>query len=121
MERPTTELTLPESKAKIVIYSFLTGGDFRKIQRQLLKDLKITEKQVQSGNFFEDISASVGLDQQDLVLEFLIKEATDSSGKKVENIKEFVYNLSIPDSNFLYQTSSKITAGSNLSKELKKK
>jgi len=120
MERATTEITLPESKAKVVLYSYLTGGEFRDIQRRLADKVAI---QVEDGKVRElqGMQASMMIDEADFTVDFLVKEIFTADGAKVEDVKTFIYNLSIDDNKFIFDKAGEISAASTLSKEAKKK
>ena len=120
MERPIIELTLPECQARVILYQFLVNGEYREIQRSLLKDVKIDTKnpeQVEIG----ELSGQFALDQQDLTLSFLIKEIFTQDGTKVEDTKAFVYTLSVDDASILYEKINELSEASKLTKEAKKK
>lgn len=119
MERKTIELILPESKAKVVLYEFLTGGDFRAIQKKLLGSTNISLQDVKAPN---DISGAALMDADDFTAKILIKSIAIGDGpEEVTDVDKFVYNLSIIDSNTLFEKVREISNASNLSSEAKKK
>lgn len=120
MERPTIEVVLPESKAKVVMFTFLRNGDFRKIQRRLFEGVTIDLK---SGSEPElnKLQGSTALDHQEMVLSLLISEAFLQDGSRVDSLDQFVYDLSIEDANILYAKADELSNSSKLSAEAKKK
>lgn len=121
MERQTINLILPESKAKVILYTYISNGQFRQIQKELFKDIKAPSDPAEIKKVLANMSASRGFDQQDIALRFLIKEAFYKDGKKVENIDEFLFDLRVTDGNILYDKVREALEESNLKPELKKK
>ena len=118
--RETKEVLLPVSKAKVVVYTYLTFGEIRQINRVPTSHASVT--------FNEDnkptvsaIPGTVGEEMQDLTFSFLVKEITDSEGKAVEDKKSFINNLRQEDGEFLLQVLDEVSQGSSLSAEGKKK
>ena len=117
MERQTIELILPESNAKVILYEFLTGGDFRAIQKKLLESTSINIKDVKAP---KDISGAAIMEADDFTARLAVKSITDSD-KPISDIETFMYNLSIKDSSVLFEQVRKISTASNLSIAAKKK
>lgn len=120
MDRPTIEIILPESKSKVSMYTYLTSGQYREIQKSLLKEVKVDPNKGQDQKIGE-ISADVVFEQQDAICKFLIKEISDNEGKKIDDIGAFIYDLSIKDGNTLYAKVNEIDSNSRLGAEGKKK
>lgn len=121
-DRPTEDIKLAESGATVTLYSSMTTGDYRKIQRAVMDGMKVKfdAKDPQNPDI-QDISGSVTMDQEEAVLKCLLVRIVDKDGNEVENTQEFVYNLPIPDGNDLYEKVNELSASSSLSKEAKKK
>ena len=115
--RETITLTLPESKAKVTLYAYLTGGDFRAVQNKLLSTTDITLEDAEN---LKSIPGSAIMDADDFMVKLLIKEITNEAGV-VANLDEYVYNLSIADSNVLFDKARGISNASSLSPDAKKK
>lgn len=120
MNRPTTELILPELKAKVTFYTYLNISEFRQLQRSILKGVTIDPSKPEGENVSE-IPADLIYEQQDLALKFLIKEIHTKEGKLVSDIKQFTDNLSLKDGELLYNEINKINRSSDLTPEAKKK
>lgn len=121
-DRPTEDLKLEESGAVITLYSNITTGDFRKIQRTIITEMKVridpsnpTESKIQ------DISGAVAMDEEDVVLECLLVKIVDKEGNNVENMKKFIYDLPVNDGNALYDRINAVSAKSSMEKSRKKK
>ena len=124
--RPTIEFTLPDSQARVVMYSFFRGGDYRELQKELLKTIQIDINPARESKNVEDakidkVSGSITLQQEELALRYLIKEIIKVGGEKVVDIADFVYNCSIEDNEFVYDKADEVTRKSRLSAESKKK
>lgn len=121
-DRPTEELKLTESGAVVTLYSTVTTGDYRKIQRAVMEGMKVRYNTKDPTNpDIQDISGSVTMDQEEVVLSCLLVKIVKEDGTEVENIKEFIYNLPVPDGTALYEKVNELSANSSLSKEAKKK
>lgn len=126
-ERTTIELSLPDSGATVFMYETLTIGDSRKIQRTMMSEIKMditadVEGGDNKGSVTSDkISGAIVMDQQEAVLKLLIHKIVDKDGKTVENIEDFIYNLSLKDGRLVYKKVEDIDAGSTLSVSDKKK
>lgn len=123
MERTTKELILPSSQCKVVLYDTLVSGDFKKLQRKILENIKIdlNSEAADLPKELKDIPAVVAVDNQEFTLKLLIKEIFDKSGEKIVDIDSFLYNLPIQDSTFLDNNVAEISKSSQLSTEDKKK
>lgn len=125
-ERPTIEFQLPDSLAKVTMFSFIRGGDYRELQKELLKAIQIDVNVARETKKMEDVrmdkvSGDVTLVQEELALKYLIKEITTEGGEKIVDLTKFVYNCSIEDNEFIYDKADEITRKSRLSAESKKK
>lgn len=123
MERTTKELILPSSQCKVVLYDTLVSGDFKKLQRKILENIKIdlNSEAADLPKELKDIPAVVAVDNQEFTLKLLIKEIFDKSGEKIVDIDSFLYNLPIQDSTFLDNNVAEISKSSQLSTDDKKK
>lgn len=129
--RPVTEIVLPESQAKVVLYQYLTGGQYRDIQKGLFKNTSIDASglgvnkeeraEVLSKELLKNVPAAILFEQSELTLQFLIKEIHDQQGTKIDDHKAFVYNLTQKDSDFLYSKADELEQASRLGDEVKKK
>lgn len=122
-ERPTVDVILPISHAKVTLYTFLRNGDFRLIQRRLADTIKFKVQRPNDGEkpVTPELSGGAAILEQDFTLELLTKEVIDANGNKVENISSFYYNLQISDGEALYVKVNELTTDSTLSSERKKK
>ena len=118
MEKTTHEIILPDSQAKVVFYDFLSTGDVRKIRRAIAETMLINVKDGDA--IVAPISGGVGMAQEDIVLECVIKEII-YEGAVVSDVKQFIYDLSIKDGDLIYSEANRISTDSELSKEAKKK
>jgi hypothetical protein len=121
MDRPTVDVTLNHSQARVVLYTYLRNGDFRTIQKRLASDIKYSPKKDDEDIKTPEISASLVFEEQDITLELLVKEVFDKDGNQVTNIKDFLYDLRIEDGNQLYDEVNRITKDSSMTPEDKKK
>src|SRR5882672_3016462 len=112
MERPTLELLLPQSKAKVVLYKYLSNGQFNDIQKSLLSNVKINMSDLSDDDAknaevlkksMNDIPANLAFNQGELLQKFIIKEIYNEDGTIVltESIVQFVYDLPISDGQLL--------------------
>lgn len=119
--RPTTEIVLPDSQAKFNLYTYLRHGDSRKLLAKITDSVEVStnseDKKVKVGK----IMGSVAVEQEDYALELMTKEAFDKDGKKVEDITEFIYNLTQRDGDILIKKVNELTNSSTLNEESKKK
>ena len=122
MDRTTVEFTLPESKVKCILYDLLSHGDYRAIQNKIADQIKLNLK----GSSQEDVevrelSGSVALIEDDLLVKLLLKEAIYESGETIVDHDSFVYNLSMRDGKALYSKCKEIASNSEIKPEDKKK
>ena len=131
MERPTIELLLPISGARVVLYQYMTTGQFRDLQKALVKDVqfdlskldpneKDQEKTAKSVEI-KSISPVIGYEQEEMVLKFLVKEIIAKEGNTITDITAFVYDLPRSDGDLLYKKINELENKSSLSEEAKKK
>ncbi len=129
MDRQTTTITLPDSSAVVTLYAQFTYGDFRLIQKKMLETVKIDLSGVDSGSDGKDLMRSglkevpgtIAFDEQELTLTLLIKSVVASDGTSINDINQFIYNISMTDGNFLQAKVEEISKTSSLSSENKKK
>ncbi len=117
MERLTIEVELLDSGAKAVLYESLRHGDFRNLQKKLLQDIRVDIDGSRSGG----LNAVTAFEENDMVLEMLLKDIIDKDGSSVEDKMDFVFNLSIADGRILMAKVKEISDDSALSAEAKKK
>lgn len=121
-DRPTVELKLPETEAVVTLYGNMTTGDYRKIQRAVMNEMKVKVNPSDPSNpDIQDISGAVTMDQEEAVLDCLLVSATDKDGNQIENLRQFVYNLPIKDGDVLYAKVNELSANSSMGKDRKKK
>lgn len=121
MERPTTELILPVSKAKVVLFTYLTNGEYKNLQRELFKSIQIDPNVPMEEQKVEKLSATLALDQTEFATKYLVKEIFNEDGTKVENVDDFIFNLRIEDGNVLSDKVRELDDSSRLSEKAKKK
>jgi hypothetical protein len=119
MERPTKEITLPASKARIVLYTYFTIGDRRKISRATLSGMQMT-LDPSNPQTNQTISGESIIDAEEIAFSCIIKEAW-SNGEKVENLAEFIENLPDADGIILKDQVNELDKASGLSADQKKK
>lgn len=131
---PTKKITLPDSKITLELYSFLSGGEERDIQKLLMASGAMQEianagekikKDSEPGKLLENIDNKTFLtiyDMQDLAISFAFIAAYAESGEKivVDDLKLFVRDLPTKDSDVLYNTIQDIINDSSMKKEEKK-
>lgn len=118
MERETTKITLPASKAVVEMYTYLTTGEHRKVKRTVYKEMRLSVKDKKAD--VQDITGEFMMDSEDIALECLIKSITDKDDKEIKNVMEFVSGLRVEDGDVLYNKIEEITGGSVLGVEEKK-
>lgn len=124
--RPTIEIVLPDCGAKVVMYSFIRGGDYREIQKSLLNAVLVdindaTESHDMKDAKIDKLSGAVTLEQEEMALRYIVKEVITAEGERVDDAMAFIYNSSIEDNEFVYAKANEITRKSRLSAESKKK
>lgn len=124
MERPTEVIQLPDSGANVTIYTYITGGQSRDLQKALLKgvNININEASKDPKNLdLGEIPALIALEQEDMALNFLVKSIALQDGTIVTDIPKFVYDLTENDDKILRDRINTLTSASKLSEEVKKK
>ncbi len=115
---PTVDLKLPISGQTVVLYSYITMGQQRELQRILMPEgtFDMEGGQVKSKGFTMD-----NFDKWQLKsMEFLIKELKTSDGSKPFS-QEWFNDLPLKDGQALYNKVGEIVGGSNLLEADKKK
>lgn len=122
-ERPTVEIVLPYSKAKVMLFEYLRNGDFRLIQRRLADTIKFKiEKPVEGEKpKVPEFSGGAAVLEQDYTLELLTQKILGKDGVEVKDVAGFYYNIRKEDGEVLYAKVNELTEGSYLSEERKKK
>lgn len=124
-DRATIPLSLPESGATIHLYEFMVSGDYRRLQRKLLDNVRIklnlkstNPKDIPDVN---DVPGSITMDDQDEAVRILVQKITDKDGNPVPNIEQYIYDLPMGDGDLLFARVKEITDASRLSPADKKK
>lgn len=119
-DRPSKQITLPDSGAVITFFSYLTFGEYRQIMKAVLKNIEIEAKP--SEVVAPKLSAMMVYEEQDMVFSILIQRVM-VSGKELskEEYSAFVSNLSIQDGTYLFNELDKVSENSRLTQEAKKK
>lgn len=118
--RPTTEVVLPNSKIKVVLYNKLTYAQHRQLRRIALDAMKFKLDIETQKPDVEDISASFQMDAEDKALSFLVKSASSQEGQEIEP-SQLVDLIDETDGDLLYAKINELTGSSSLSEEDKKK
>lgn len=118
-DRPTVEVILPRTGARVVLYEFLLNREMREVKKKLLSQAKVTVSENKEVKM-DDFDPSITVDMQDMTIKLLIKEAY-LDGVQVEDVVAFVDNLPSDDGDVLYSQADEITRGSKLTQEKKKK
>lgn len=117
MDRPTTEIILPNSGATVVLYTYLTTFADREIKNVALKNVKFSGGAVNS-----DVTGEFLSEAEDVALKHLVKEIRPKEGDVVtEGFLEYIGNLHSEDGDVIYTRINEITSKSKLSPEDKKK
>lgn len=98
-QRETKEIILPESNKRVVIYTYLTGGENRIIQSTYAKDLKASDL-IGAGSskdiLMSKVPASVVFDVQEKALKMLLVSIDGVSGVEahiaVSNLRSTDYD-----------------------------
>jgi len=121
-DRPTEDLKLEESGAVVTLYANMTTGDYRKIQRTVMAEMKVKiDPEKPTKPEIQDMSGAVTMDQEEAVLDCLLVKIIDKEGNSIENTKKFVYNLPMSDGDALYNKINEISSKSSMGAERKKK
>lgn len=126
MEKPTIEFVLPDCGAKVVMYAFVSGGDYREMQKFLLNSIQVDVNAATGSRDMKDIrvdklSGTITMEQEEMALKYLLKEIFTTEGNKVDDMLKFIYDCSIEDSDFVFAKANEVTLKSRLSSETKKK
>ena len=97
-EVPLSELELPKTGAKVVLYEYLTIGQSRELQRILMAKGSFNVETSKMDN----LSTEAILDVQDKAAEFLVKEVKTKAGETIPFSQDWLYNLPIEDGNLIY-------------------
>lgn len=111
MDRQTKKITLPVTKTEAVIYTYITGGEKRKINEVLTENISADL----SGEAKGEIPLSLVYKTNDLALELLVVELDNSADDKITRIS----NLPERDYNFLLEEVNKVTQDSDFLAEKK--
>lgn len=120
-QRPTIEIVLPITQAKVILYQYLRVKDNREIKKTILGATKIELDENGKPKEGQEFSGSLGIELQALTYELIVKEAYTKDGTKIESIKEFIEELPESDGDVLFAKADELTKKSELSKEAKKK
>lgn len=119
MERETTEIILPRSGAKVVLYNWLSNGQYTEIQKKTLEAVKMNFTDLENPKI-EEFSSQFAIDANAMTIQFLIKEVFLKTGEKVEDVAKFVYDISKSDGDVLREKVQELSQSSTLSDEQKK-
>ncbi len=97
-EIPLSELDLPKTGSKVVIYEYLTIGQSRELQRILMVKGSFNAETSK----MENLSTEAILEVQDKAAEFLVNEIKIKTGETIPFTREWLYNLPIEDGNIVY-------------------
>lgn len=117
--RPTQEITLPLSGAKVTLYEYLTNGQNRIIKKIAMSAIKIKVEKGKDPDI-QQMDTSFKIDMEDQALRFLVKEIFHS-GVIVADVAGFIDNLRAKDADFLYAKINELTDNSDLLEDSKKK
>jgi hypothetical protein len=122
-QRQTIEVVLPECKAVVTLYKYLRNGDFRLLQKEMANSVKFKVQIAEEGKEPEakEIPGSLIFEDEDRALELLTKEIKLADGTPVTDIKDFYYNLTRTDGEFIYTKANELTKASSLTAETRKK
>ncbi len=119
MDRPTTEIILPISGAKVILYEFLTTFQDREIKKIALKTVSFNNE---TGSVNSNVTGEFLSEAEDLALGFLIKEIQPVGAEPItDGFVDYIGGLHKEDGDVVYTKVNKITSGSKLSPEDKKK
>lgn len=130
MERPTTEIILPETKARVIFYCYLNTFGAREIKKMLLSTIEIDLKDVKvDGSGKADLesmnlsalSGSLAIDMQNEALKHLVKEVITSDGQTVSDPIAFINDLPEEDGDVVFDKVDQLSKKSRLSETDKKK
>lgn len=118
--RPTVEVTLPDSKIRIVFNAFLTVGERRAVKRLTFSSLNIEVDEKKKTASVDKINGGFIGDSLDLTLKYLVREAYDEDGNKVSDPIAFINSLPSKYEPFIFDRVDEITAESVATEEVKK-
>ena len=110
-ERPIVEIELPSGR-KASIYSYITGGEMRKVNALYMENMKASDvynKKEDISSILKDVPVSVLLKAQELALSFLIVSVDGST--KEDAYKIAMEELRETDLEFLINEVDKYTSG----------
>lgn len=113
MERETKTISLPKTKAEVIIYTYITAKEKRQITDVMLKagSVDLATSAVKG-----DIPLSAIYEANDKAMSFLV---ISINGEK-DNIKETIDNLPATDSDYLFAEVNKITQDTDFLAESQK-
>jgi len=113
--RPTVEVLLPISKAKVELYASLRHGDFIKLKKLLASAMIVEAKKPEADAVdqkmdvqIKGVNTDVAFDEEDMLVQVLTKAIYLEDGTQVSDIRSFVYNLEIEDGQILYAKAKEI-------------
>jgi len=109
--RDTKELTLPKSEKKVVIKTWMSGGEWQEMQNEMLQGMKINPQQPQSSEF--DVATMAKANEKALNLLVV------SVDGKEENCVEALKEMHVADYRFVIDEINKITQETTNEKEKK--
>jgi hypothetical protein len=125
-ERQTTDLVLPQSGDRVVVYSKMTNYEWRQLKKTAMDEINLNintkDKTMQMP---DQIAYRVGqqVDIEDLAVKFLLKEAYRPDGTKYDLDMSYYFNsiMSPQDGDWLVEQLNGLSGASELTPEAKKK
>lgn len=138
MDRPTKEIILPKSGAKVTLFSYLVNGDYEKMEELAAGFIKLDFAEInkaetdeekdklrkeQVRRLMQDNEFQIRKSGEKLILRLSIKSIELKDGETwepVADIEAFLYNLQRPDYLLIEEEVNKIDADSTMTEEQKK-
>jgi len=119
MDRSTTEIILPKSGSKVVLYEYLTTAELRAVKNVALKNIHYDSS---SGIVDSSTTAEFMTEGEDVALKSLVKQIFTKEGEEIkENPFDYIANLHHLDGTAVYDKVNELTRGTELTQEAKKK
>lgn len=122
MDRETKEVVLPKSGEKVVVYTYITGGEDLALMRFYLKSNEELDKNVVKE---KGVRATVFEETQRLAFKTIVlsiggkKDGDALPDNKKFSVVDYVYNLRKEDFNYLVAKINEITKGDQKQEEKK--
>jgi len=102
MERPTTEVILPISSMKAIVYTYFTRGERKAIEAIMLESAVFEQKKGEDPKL-KSIDTTYRSRMEDKAVLLAVKSLTGKDGKVVELKTEILDNLPEEDFNALHE------------------